>query len=260
MILKNKKSYTKEEKELLWEEYKKDPDDRIAFNNLVEAYLSLVEVIASKSKSKLPSQIEIGDLVSDGFFGLVDAIDKFDESNGAKFETYASNRIRGEINDRLRDYDWVSRYSRLKFKQVLQTEAILEEELQRRPTSKDIAERLAWDLDEVEKTQAAYLQSFSINVDDYITDSTHESFSLQEMIPDSSASDIGFDIELSEVTNVLEKSLFSLDEQESIVVFLYIYEEKKLNEIAKLLDLNVKQVSKIYDGALKKLESALHVI
>ena len=71
----------------------------------LEAYLPLVEIIASKTKSKLPVQIEIGDLVNDGFFGLVDAIQKYDESTGNKFETYASNRIRGEINDRLRDYD-----------------------------------------------------------------------------------------------------------------------------------------------------------
>lgn len=260
MILKNKRKFSKQEKEDLWDSYYENPDDTKVFNELLEAYLPLVEIIASKTKSKLPVQIEIGDLVNDGFFGLVDAIQKYDESTGNKFETYASNRIRGEINDRLRDYDWVSRYSRLKFKQVSQTEALLEEEMQARPSSQDIADRLGWDLDEVLKTQSSYLSSFSINIDEYISDSTHESFSLKEMIPDSSAPDVGFSLELSEISSVLEKSLFSLSEQQSIIVYLYIYEEMKLNEIATLLDINIKQVSKIYDQALKQMESMLHVI
>jgi len=260
LILNNKKTFTKEQKNDLWESYAKNRKDKKVFNDLVEAYLPLLEVLALKSKSKLPPEIEVGDLVSDGFFGLVDAIEKFDPDKGFKFETYATNRIQGEINTGLRNFDWISRYSRLKFKLVSQTEDALFEALQRQPTTKDIAERLGWREEEVLEIQSQYIESFNVNIDEYISDSTHESFSLREFIPDSSASEIGFDLEMDEMSTVLEKSLFSLDEQESIIVFLYIYEEKKLNEIAAMLDINIKQVSKMYDDALKKLQDQIHVI
>ena len=259
MILKNKKKYSEQEKEILWNRYREDRNNVKVFNELLEAYLPLLEVIASKSKSNLPSQIEIGDLLNDGFFGLVDAIERFDETKGWKFETYASNRIRGEINDRLRDYDWVSRYSRLKFKQVSQTETFLVEELQRQPTLQDIADRLGWDVSEVSKVQAAFNNSYSINIDEYISDSTHESFSLSEMIPDSSAGQAGFDLDVDDLTKIIERKMFSLAEHESIVVFLYIYENMTFEEIAEATDSKASKVMKIFNEAISSLRENLGV-
>lgn len=259
MILKNKKKYSEEEKQVLWSKYKEDETNVEVFNELLEAYLPLVEVIASKSKSNLPSQIEIGDLINDGFFGLVDAVKRFDQSKGWKFETYASNRIRGEINDRLRDYDWVSRYSRLKFKQVAQTEQFLIEELQREPTMQDIADRLGWDVEAVSKVQASYNNSYSINLDEYISDSTHESFSLREMIPDPSAGQAGFDLDVDDLTKIIEQNMFSLPEHESIVVFLNIYEGMTFEEIADVIEVKPSKVEKIFITAIKRLREILGV-
>lgn len=259
MILKNKKKYSEEEKQVLWSRYREDKTDAKVFNELLEAYFPLLEVIASKSKSSLPAQIEIGDLLNDGFFGLVDALEKFDESKGWKFETYASNRIRGEINDRLRDYDWVSRYSRLKFKQVSQTEIFLTEELQRQPSLQDIADRLGWDIQEVGKVQASFNNSYSINIDEYISDSMHESFSLSEMIPDASAGQAGFDLDVDDLTKIIEKHMFSLPEHESIVVFLSIYENMTFEEIAEVIEVKPSKVSKIFDQAIGRLRETLGV-
>ena len=259
MILKNKKKYSEEEKQVLWSKYREDRSNVKVFNELLEAYIPLLEVIASKSKSSLPSQIEIGDLLNDGFFGLVNAVERFDETKGWKFETYASNRIRGEINDRLRDYDWVSRYSRLKFKQVSQTEQFLTEELQREPTLQDIADRLGWDIEEVNKVQASYNNSYAINIDEYISDSTHESFSLSEMLPDPSAGDAGFDLDVDELTKTIERHMFSLPEHESIVVFLSIYEGMEFSEIADIIEVKPTKVSKIFDKAISRLRETIGV-
>lgn len=257
MILKNKRKYTKEEKELLWERYREDPDDLVNFNMLLESYLPLVEVIASKSKAVLPPHIEIEDLVNDAFFGLVDAVQKFDASKGFKFETYASQRIRGDILDRLRDYDWVSRYSRFKFKQVAQAELSLQTELQREPKLQDIAEKLNWTLDEVVKVQSAYQASFSVNIDEYITDATHESFSLQELLADESEDDFATGMELNEMLSSLELALFKLNEQESIIVFLHHFEQLKFAKIAELLDISTAKIAQIYDQAILKMKNEL---
>lgn len=253
------KKLSKEQKQELWKIYRDNPDDLKAYNDLLEAYLPLVEIIAVKSKSKLPSQIEVGDLVNDGFFGLVDALDKFDESKGYTFETYASTRIRGEINDRLRDYDWVSRYARLKFKLVSQTEVLLLEELQREPSDAEISERIGIDLDELNKIRSSYFASFPVNIDDYMSDSTHETFSLSELLVDSSESSIEYENEYKEMSSVVEKALFSLNEHQSIVMYLHLYEDMKFKDIAAMLGVSDQKIKKTYDSALLNLQESLGV-
>lgn len=257
MILKNKRTYSKEDKIVLWERYREDPDDLKNFNELLEAYLPLVEVIASKAKSSLPTFIEIGDLVNDAFFGLVDAVQKFDPSKGFKFETYASTRIKGAVTDCLRDYDSTSRYSRLKFKEISQTIAILQEEYQREPTQQELADRIGWDLDELYKVQAAYRNSYSVNIDEYMIGSSHEAFSLQEVLADDKEDDFADSIELQKLRETLQGALFKLDEQESIIVYLHLYEMKKFKDIAELLDINSNKVASLYDQAILKLQEIL---
>jgi RNA polymerase sigma factor for flagellar operon FliA len=259
LILKSKKKYSEEEKQVLWSKYRNDRNNLEIFNELLEAYIPLLEVIASKTKASLPPHIEFGDLLNDGFFGLVNAVERYDETKGWKFETYASNRIRGEINDRLRDYDWVSRYSRLKFKQVSQTESFLVQELQRQPSMQDIADRLGWEVEEVSKVQASFNSSYSVNIDEYISDSMHETFSLGEMLADESAGQAGFDLDVDDLTKIIERHMFSLPEHESIVVFLSMYENMSFEEIAEVIDAKPSKVSKIFDQAISRLRETLGV-
>lgn len=259
-ILKNKRVYSDEEKVVLWDRYFKDKSDLEAFNGLLEAYLPLVEVIASNTKAKLPSQIEIGDLLNDGFFGLVDAIEKFDPGRGWKFETYASNRIRGEISDRLRDYDWVSRYSRLKFKNLQLTQEDMVQELRREPSEHEVAERLGWDVDEVRRVDAQYHASHAINIDEYMSQSEHEFFSLEEVLPDHSSVDLGFRHDVSELAIMIERKMFLLEEHESIVLFLAIYENFSFEDIANMLDVKPIKITKIYENALDKLREEFGVV
>lgn len=254
------KKVSKQRKEELWEAYRENPDDKENYNSLVEAYLPLVEIIATKMKGNLPQSVELGDLINDGYFGLVDAIVKFDASKGYKFETYASNRIRGQINDSLRQFDWVSRYSRLKFKYVSQTQNNLSEELQREPSSQDIADRLGWDLSEVLKVQASYLNSFSVNIDDYLTEDNHEFFSLSEVLADTKLSDVEYGLEFGDLTTAMEEALFSLSEQQSVVVYLHHYEQLQFAEIAKLLKVEQSRVSLLYSQALERMRDCFALV
>jgi RNA polymerase sigma factor for flagellar operon FliA len=259
-ILKNKRVYSVEQKDALWDRYFRDKSDVEAFNGLLEAYISLVEVIASSMKSKLPAQVEIGDLLNDGFFGLVDAVEKFDPERGWKFETYASNRIRGEISDRLRDYDWVSRYSRLKFKNLQVTFDDMVQELGREPSNVEVADRLGWTVDEVAKVHAQFYASHSINIDEYMAESNHEFFSLEELLPDHSSSDIGFNHDVSELGLLLEEKMFSLEEHESIVLFLFVYENFSFEAIGEMLNVKPAKISKIYDDAIDRLRQEFRVL
>jgi len=75
----------------------------------VDQYIPLVRRLAHHLIAKLPASVQIDDLIQAGLIGLMDAITRFEEGQGAQFETYASQRIRGSMLDELRSADWMPR-------------------------------------------------------------------------------------------------------------------------------------------------------
>ena len=71
-------------------------------NRLIEHYLHLVKYTAERLISKLPCNVQLDDLISDGLFGLMEAIQTYDPERGVKFETYCWPRIKGSIFDEIR--------------------------------------------------------------------------------------------------------------------------------------------------------------
>lgn len=258
-----KRKFTAEQKLDLFERYRSGETE--CYTELLESFVPLVEIIATKVKAKLPGPIEIGDLISDGFFGLADAIEKFDASKGYKFETYASARIRGAILDSLRDYDWVSRYSRIKFKDLLSAQMSLTEKLQREPENSEIAEFLGWSENEVYKIQAAYINSFAWNIDNANDSSAGFSdgesggvgLSLSDTLADSTLGDYDFDFTSEDIASRLTDAMSELTEQESVVVYLHHYENLPFVKISEELGIGAARVSRIYSGALETLKSRL---
>src|SRR6185437_5208453 len=102
----------------LLRKYKEEPSKLTAAqkDKLILEYAPLIKFIAQKIAIRLPSNIELDDLISSGIIGLMDAIDKYDSTRDNKFKTYAEFRIRGAILDELRAQDWVPRSVRDKAK------------------------------------------------------------------------------------------------------------------------------------------------
>ena len=69
----------------------------------------LVRRIAQQMLAALPARVELGDLIQSGMLGLFDAARRYQSKEGAQFETYAEQRIRGAILDGLRQCDWAPR-------------------------------------------------------------------------------------------------------------------------------------------------------
>src|SRR5262245_19117641 len=76
-------------------------------SKLVEHMAPLVKRIAYHFMARLPASVHVDDLIQAGLMGLLDAARNFDDTQGAQFETYAIQRIRGSILDELRQADWL---------------------------------------------------------------------------------------------------------------------------------------------------------
>ena len=81
---------------------------------VIKEYAPMIKYVANRIAMRLPPHIELDDLISVGVLGLIDAIDKYDASSGAKFKTYAEFSVSGAILDELRSMDWVPRSVRQK--------------------------------------------------------------------------------------------------------------------------------------------------
>jgi DNA-directed RNA polymerase specialized sigma subunit len=132
--------------------------------------------------------------------------------------------------------------------------------LRREPSEYEVAERLGWGVDEVRRVDAQYHASHAINIDEYMSQSEHEFFSLEEVLPDSSSVDLGFRHDVSELAIMIERKMFLLEEHESIVLFLAIYENFSFEDIANMLDVKPVKIAKIYENALDKLREEFGVV
>ena len=126
-----------------------------ARDHLIVHYSPLVKFVAGRVGAGLPSSVDSGDLISSGVFGLIDAIERFDNERGVKFETFAVPRIRGAIYDGLRQLDWVPRSVRSRARNVEKAFSELEHRLGRGPTDEELSEHLRITPEELTKWLAA---------------------------------------------------------------------------------------------------------
>ncbi|MCX7048656.1 MAG: sigma-70 family RNA polymerase sigma factor, partial [Candidatus Sumerlaeota bacterium] len=111
-------------------------------NEMILEHLPLVKFVANRLASRLPSHVELDDLINAGVLGLIDAIDKFDETRKIKFKTYAEFRVKGAILDELRALDWVPRSTRQKAHKLERAYAHLEGGMGRPATDDEVMEYL----------------------------------------------------------------------------------------------------------------------
>jgi RNA polymerase sigma factor for flagellar operon FliA len=115
---------------------------------LILEHLSLIRHVAHRVATRLPSSVEIGDLVNAGVIGLLDAVDKFEPQRGVKFKTYAELRVRGAIIDSLRDLDWAPRSLRRRSRDLERVYGELEQQLGRPATDEEVSKALGQNLAE----------------------------------------------------------------------------------------------------------------
>lgn len=216
---------------------------------LVVHYASLVKFVAGRLGAGLPRSVDTGDLVSAGVFGLMNAIDRFDPEQGAKFETYAIPRIRGAILDGLRSLDWVPRSVRSRSRQIQDAIAALEHQLGRAPTDEEIAAELQIEVAELEKWLAD-VAAGSVGPLDHVAMDSAPSHTDAQTQPGSA-------LEEGELRDAMRAEISKLPEREQAVLVLYYDDGLTLAEIGEALGVTESRISQIHAKAVLQLRSRL---
>lgn len=226
-------------------------------DQLIVDYHPLVRYVAQRIASRLPSNIDLEDLISAGTIGLMDAIEKFDISRDIKFKTYAEFRIRGSILDELRLQDWVPRSVRDQAKSLERMKSELEQRFGRSATEEEMAAALGLDLksyhDVVGRVKSTMLVSF-----DEPEISVQEQDILIDIMETSKLKNPFYQLQSKGFKEKLIVMIDRLPDKLKLVLSLYYFEELNLKEIGKILEVTESRVSQMHTQALKKLKTNIN--
>jgi RNA polymerase sigma factor for flagellar operon FliA len=207
----------------------------------------------------LPPNVELNDLISDGVIGLIDAVEKYDDDRGVKFETYAITRIHGAILDALRALDWVPRAVRQKARELDRVQHDMETELGRSPTDDELADRMGMTLKELDSAQQRIRGSTVLSLEEHIPSDRGSEIPLLDTLR-SEDSEVGLSLEQREVRRLLLEALDALNHQERTVIKLYYFEGQTLKDIKAVLNVSESRVSQIHAQAVIHLRSNLRAL
>lgn len=223
---------------------------------MVEKYLWLVKQIASKLIRSIKN-VEFDDLVGDGVFGLLKAIEQFDPQRGVKFETYATPVIRGSMLNGLRALDWVPERKRTKSRELHRAMEQFQAEHGRPGTETELAKELEISAREVYDIIAELGSAYLLSLEQPVTAGGEDSRTIMDTIEDKSLREPAEEYQFEEAQRSLKESIDKLPERENRLIKAYYLEGKSFEAIAQEMSVSKQRISQIHARAISKLRKAL---
>lgn len=208
-------------------------------DELVVSYLPALRALAFRLKERLPSSIDVNDLISIGVEEMIKLASRYEKEQNNSFWGFVKKRVYGAMLDYLRSLDVMSRNNRKIIKDI---DTLIDEYYQKyeeEPDDKYLAQRLNLEVEKVKEVRQAHAVSYVLPLDEqvncYTEDNTLEKIEKQAL--------------LDRVSEVLE----TLKEREQLIIQLYYYEELNLKEISEMLGISESRISQIHKKLLRKL-------
>jgi RNA polymerase sigma factor for flagellar operon FliA len=226
---------------------------RASADDLVRRHAPLVRRIAYHLMGRLPSSVDVSDLIQSGMIGLLEAAKNFATDRGASFETYAGIRIRGAMLDELRRTDWTPRSVHRKAREVAEVIRQIETETGAEASDAEVIRRLGISADEYHQVlaDAACVRLLSLTAAD-----DGEESSVMD-VADEATLEPSQGIERDGMREALSEAIGKLPEREQLVMSLYYEQELNLKEIGAVLGVSESRVCQIHGQAVLRLRARL---
>ncbi len=220
-------------------------------DELVRSHMGLAHHLARRFTGRGES---LEDLTQVAYLALVKAADRFDESRGAEFATFATPTVLGEIKRHFRDKGWAVRVPRqLQELRIALTKSVeeLTHELHRSPTVSELAERLSVSEDDVIQGLECGRAYSTLSIDPLI-DPDDDSAPLAAVV---GSVDPAF--ALVEDRHALRPLMAELPERERRLLEMRFFENMTQTEIADKLEISQMHVSRLLTRTLGQLRDQL---
>ncbi|WP_445157850.1 RNA polymerase sigma factor FliA [Halomonas sp. E14] len=224
---------------------------KIAQTDMLEEYLPLVRRQALALQVRLPANVELDDLIQAGTVGLLEAMGRYDASQGATFATFANQRIRGAMLDELRGRDWLPRSVRRNARTLDEAVRRLEQRLGRAAEEHEIAHELDMELETYRQllsdTNSGHLLPFEVLLAEGVEpgmEDTSRDTPYHQLVDEQKRAQ-------------LVKGIEALPEREKLLMALYYQEEMNLKEIGVVMGVTESRVCQLHSQAVSRLRARL---
>jgi len=229
----------------LYEKNKNPDQESLVLNNL-----NLVKRIALHLKARLPSHVELDELMQVGMIGLIEASKSFNFDKGIQFENYAHARVRGSMIDEIRKMSSQPRSSLTLKKNISEATIQLQGKLGRKPNEQELAEHIGISVSELQKDISLSRKFETTSIE------TLENEILN--IPANESSQPELILENSEIIRNLELAIDKLPERDKLIMSLYYVDEMNLKEIGEILNVSESRISQIMSSTVKNLKATMN--
>lgn len=227
---------------------------KVDTNDTLTQYAPLVRRLALQLMAKLPASVELEDLIQAGMLGLLDAANRYQETQGAQFETYASQRIRGAMLDELRELDWASRGIRKTAREIEKAVQRLEQRLGRGPSESEIAGEMSIGLTEYQQMLQDVHGCQLIYYEDF--ESADEEPFIDRICADPGADPLKMLLDEGLRGGVID-AIDRLPDREKLLMSLYYEQGLNLREIGAVLEVSESRVCQLHSQAISRLRATL---
>ena len=227
--------------------------DRRALKELTEANLRFVVSVAKDYQGQ---GLPLTDLINEGNLGLIKAAERFDETRGFKFISYAVWWIRQSVLQALAEH---SRIVRLPLNRVGTISKInkaserLEQEFERTPRADELAHQLEMKITEINDAQRIARRHHSLDT----PFSDDEKNSLLDVISDNNTEEPDLELHIGSLEREVKDALETLKDREKDVIRMYFGIDREyaltLNEIGEEFGLTRERVRQIKEKAIRRL-------
>ncbi|MCP1102524.1 RNA polymerase sigma factor for flagellar operon FliA [Aequitasia blattaphilus] len=221
--------------------------------DLTMRYLYIVRSIAIQMRDVYAGFSQLEDIINEGVLVLMGAIDRYDDSKNAKFETYLSRRIRGMVIDLARKQDWVPRSVRKKLRDIELVGNAFYSENGRMPTTQELAELMEIEPDKLVSIMGNTNLSAILSLD-MMMEEKEEQHSRTQIVSNNASEQPEESFLKGEMKEILKSGILSLKESEQLVISLYYEQELNMKQIAEVIGVSEPRVSQIHGKAIEKLQ------